>query len=688
MTKVFKNFMNTAGFISVVLTAVLLSAPYAAAQEENSRNSEYQLGTMTVTAQKQEENVQEVPVSMSVLNSIDLEDKNISNIWNLMDSIPGLMNFDTGMSDIFSQPSMRGITAPSSTFNTSVGLYVDGAPILASPGFSATLIDIERVEVLRGPQGTLYGKNTEAGAINIITRKPGNDVRGKVGFQYGEDNKKMLTGSVSGPVLKDKLFFSIAGQYDAKDGFVDNKYLGGHDDDNERYYGRGQVRWTPTSDWDVTLSMSRIATDEGGSPQVANAAMMAMYGQPALPDRATYSDYRPRRDTYNDIQTLKVDYQINSSVSISSITARKMTDWYAKVDYDFSPVHIYHVYNDSQYSNISQEFRVNWDTKKLKGVMGVYADSHMNDIDIGNLMPDSSKVSTTKRELGGDSYAVYGQADYELTKALHLIAGLRYEKQNMDYDDDMLGVDTDESWSKVTPKLTLQYHFSPSINVYATAAEGYRTGGFNHTATDLEYRTFDPEKLWSYEIGMKTSLLDNRLLINMSLYYMDIQDMQVEESIDPLTTYVTNAAEATSKGGEIEITAQPMKGLTLTAGFSYNETEFDSFSDSAGDYSGNKNPFAPEYTVNLGAVYRHSSGIFVSAGLAGYGEIYLEKQNQNKRDAFELINAKVGYEMEHFDIYLYAENLFDEEYDSLNYYGYYHNYSPPREVGLQLAYRF
>jgi len=646
------------------------------------------LNTLTVTAQKQEENIQEVPISLTVLDRLSLEDKNIDDVWDIMDNIPGLMNFDTGMSDIFAQPSMRGITAPSTTFNSSVGLYIDGAPVFASPGFAANLIDIERVEVLRGPQGTLYGKNSEAGAINIITHKPNNELRGKIGTRIGEDNKKMFTGSVSGPIIEDQLYFGLAGQKDTKDGFLKNETLGGYDDDRDRLYGQGQLRWTPNDDLDVSFIVSRMSADEGVSPQAPNANMMAMYGQPALPDRTTYSDFRPHKDATNDFQTLKVDYQLSESMSISSITARKVTDWKAKGDYDFTPMPIYHLYVDNEYSTLSQEVRLNWKSEKIKGLVGLYADKHSNDIDTGNVMPDFSHLATTKRELSGDSYSMFGQVGYALSDDLHLTTGLRYETQNMDYDDELLNINTDKSWSKVTPKISLQYRFSPNVNTYATVAQGYRTGGFNFTATDLEYQSFDPEELWNYEVGVKTNLLDNRVQLNASLYYMDIQDMQVEESVTPITTYVNNATEATSKGIELEITAKATENLILSAGLSYNQTEFDSFSDSSGDYTGNKNPFAPEYTINLGASYRHHNGFFASANVIGYGSIYLDKANQYERDAYEVVNTKIGYEIEDFDFYLYADNLFDKNYDSLNYYGYYNNYSPPREVGIQLAYRF
>ena len=678
------------------LLLMLFATPVAAEEKEPEQKvvredrsyATFEAQEMIVTAQKQEEELKDVPISVTVMTGYDVEDKRIDGIWKLADHIPGLMIVDVGMSDMFAMPSMRGITASANSFTTSVGLYVDGVPILSSPGFAANLLDIERIEVLRGPQGTLYGKNTEAGVISIITRQPDNEWRGRIGGEIGEDNKRLVMGTLSGPLIEEKLFFSLTGQFDSKDGFIKNAYLGGTDDDRERYYGRAQLRWTPSPDWDISLILSRLASDEGGGAQVGNEAMFAMFGLPVPPERTINSDLRSTKETYNDIHSLKIAFDVNDSMRLTSITARKMTGWDAERDFDFSPMHIYHVYMDSEYSRWSQEVRLNWQSGRMKGLIGLWGDMHLNDIDIGNILPDNSRTPTTKRELSGDSYALFGQIDYGLTEALHVTAGLRYEKQNMDYEDDLLVIDTDESWDKITPKLSLQYRFSPQVNVYATVAEGFRTGGFNHTATDVEYRTYDPEELWNYEVGVKTSLLENRLLVNAGVYYMDIKDMQVEEGTTPMIAYITNAAEATAKGVEIELTARVLEGLTITAGLGYNDTTFDTFKDALGDYSGNKNPFAPEYTFNLGAMYRHGKGLFLSADLMGYGDMYIDKANQEKMDAYELVNAKIGYEFDQLDVYMYAYNLFDVKYDMLNFHGYYNNYSSPREIGLQLAYRF
>ena len=165
--------------------------------------------------------------------------------------------------------------------------------------------------------------------------------------------------------------------------------------------------------------------------------------------------------------------------------------------------------------------------------------------------------------------------------------------------------------------------------------------------------------------------------------------MQVTESVAPAETYLTNAAEATGKGIELEMTARVTDGLSLIGGFGYIDIEFDEFKDVMGDYTGNKNPYAPEYTFSIGAQYRFHNGLYARADLIGYGEMYFDKANEYKRDAYQIVNAKIGYEAAHFDVYLYGKNIFDEQYDSFGFWsGYYAVYSDPGVAGLQVTCRF
>jgi iron complex outermembrane receptor protein len=614
---------------------------------------------MTVTAQKQEENVQEVPMSITVFDSLDIEDKKIESIRDMADFV---------------------ITAAPESFRVSTGLYVDGVPVLTGIGFVNEMLDIERIEVLRGPQGTIYGKGTEAGAINIITRQPDNEFRGKVSAQggkllsgeTGDKEKGEFSLNLSGPIQKDRLFFSIAGKYYQKDGFIENTMTGDDVDDRERWFGRAHLRWTPVDDLDISLIASRLEYDDGDANMNMGENGAAMFGLPAPEDRKVTSNMEGENNSSNDSQSLKIAYDISESLTLTSITTNWVYEDEGFADFDFSPATLMHSDKDSEYSKV-----------------GLYYDRDVFDVDyeVTSVIPQMAGV--TSRDVDGHTYAVFANLTYPLTKRLSLITGLRYEKEEQDFEDNISHQNSNASWDELSPKIALEYCFTPAIMTYVSASQGYRSGGFNWTAKDPHYISYDEEKLWSYEIGAKSAFLDNRLIINGSAYYMKIDDMQVNEAVSPMESYITNAAEATGKGVELEIRARPYDGLSLMAGFGYSDIEFDSFKDVLGDYEGNENPWSPEYTFNIGAQYRHESGFYVRADLIGYGKMYFDKANDYSRDAYEIVNAKIGYEAEDFDIYLYGKNLFDKEYDSDGYYGgMYTIYSDPGEVGLQAVYRF
>jgi len=686
-------FVSVALFTFSATTAVAQERAESNAQEKEvsqkeKLRKEYELETMTVTAQKQEENVQEVPVSITVFGEQDIEDKKIESVRELADFVPNLMIFDTG-GPMLNQPTMRGISAPFMAFSTSTGLYVDGVPILSSAGFEEGILDIERIEVLRGPQGALYGKNTQTGVINIISRQPDNEFRGRVSAEGGEDKKGQFSLNLSGPIQKDRLFLGIAGQYYQKDGFIENTITGDTVDDKKYWFGRAHLRWTPVDDLDVSLIASHLKHDSGEPHMNMGESGAAMFGLPAPQDRKVTSNLEGWNESNIDSQALKITYDISDSLTLTSVTARRIFEDYADADFDFSSATLMHCYKDIEYSKISQELRLDSSAERLKWLVGLYYDKDHRDAYYKVVSDIPPMAGFTSRDIDGDAYAAFAHLSYNLTQRLSLIGGLRYEQQKQEFEDNISNVKMDDSWSEFSPKIGLEYSFTPAIMTYVSASKGYRSGGFNFAATDPQYYRYDAETLWSYETGVKSAFLDNRLILNGSIYYMDITDMQVEQNVSPMASYVTNAAEATGKGIELEMTAKMFDGLDLMAGFGYSDVEFDEFRDVLGDYKGNENPFAPEYTFNIGAQYRHPCGFYARGDLIGYGKMYFDKANEYSRDAYEIVNAKVGYEAEDFDIYLYAKNLFDKVYDSDGYWdGMYTIYSAPREIGLQVVYRF
>ena len=655
-----------------------------------------ELETVTVTAQKQEENVQEVPVSVTVMGQPEIEDNNIDSIGELSDFVPNFMILNEGAA-VFNSPVMRGIYAPAETLTVSSGLFVDGVPVLSSTGYEDALLDIERVEILRGPQGTLYGKNTETGVVNIITRQPDNDFRAKISadvgkllsYETGDGLKQSYALNLSGPIQTDKLFLGVAGKFYQKDGFMENTLTGEPANDREHWFGRAHLRWTPSDRLDISLIASILQYDDDAVQTSLTEKGAAAYGLSGFTDRQVSSDLPGYNQACTDTQSLKIKYDFSDSMTLTSITARRVFDDDMTADWDFSPMKIMHTDKNNSYTKLSQELRLDSSSEKLQWLVGLYYDNDRNEFDIAMDSVFPSMASTTRRDFNGEAYAAFGQVGFSPIEGLRLIGGLRYEIQDQEYENYILGTTIDDSWNEFSPKLSVEYSWTPSTMTYVSVTKGYRSGGFNTFTNDPQYTTYDEEKLWSYEIGSKNLFWDNRLMLNGSVFYMDITDMQVTQAVSPTESYLSNAAEATAKGIELEMMVNVSKGLSVMAGLGYTDIEFDEYKDALGDYAGNKNPYAPKYTFNIGAQYRFQNGLYARADLVGCGEMYLDRANEYKRDAYEIVNAKIGYEAERFDIYLYGKNIFDKEYNAYGYYsGYYVLYSDPGEVGLQLAYRF
>lgn len=679
--------------VTVFLNIILIH--FAIAQEEETQRV-YDLGNITVTAQKQVENVQEVPISISVFNGQDIEDRGIQSVLELADFVPNLSIYQNAWSNIIT-PSMRGIHAHAHTFSVSTALYVDGVPNISCISYDDGILDIERIEVLRGPQGTLYGKNAEAGVISIITRQPDNEFRGKVTLQGGSllstENDDGLCGTfslnLSGPLVENRLFIGIAGKYYQQQGYIENVSTGDTANDKERWYGHGHLRWTPTDKLDISLLFSQMKYDDKGPNFGMTDLGFSAYGLPTNEYRQESSNIDPYNKSTENSQALKVTYDFNNILKLTSVTARRVYKDKRWSDLDLSQLSISHSKMDSQFEKLSQELRLNYARDRIKWLTGIYYD--MDDDDYYNEVVSDYSImaSTTDRDYEGESYAAFANFTYQMLQDFNTVVGLRYEKQDRKIKDNVTGGQRSDSWESITPKVVLEYFFTPSIMSYIGATKGFRSGGFNVPDIGAEYESYDQEELWSYEIGLKSAFLENRLIINGAAYYMDIEDMQVDEAISYLETYTTNAAEASGYGFELGAKVKLLKSLSMTAGFGYNHIEFDKFQDALGDYKGNTPSFAPEYTFNFGAQYRHSNGFCAGADLIGYGKMYLDNANAYSRDAYRIVNAKIGYETEQFDVYVYGKNIFDKKYDMIGYSGGYGIiYSDPGEIGLQVTYRF
>ncbi|CCK81467.1 TonB-dependent receptor [Desulfobacula toluolica] len=654
---------------------------FAQAQAQES----VQVDSITITANKMEENVQDVSAGITVFTEKSISDLRIDSISDVAAYTPNFMIYENGISGA-NAPVMRGMFADIHSHSVSAGMYVDGVPILDGMAYEQDMLDIERIEVLKGPQGTLYGKSSEAGVINIVTKKPGNIFTGKIAGEAGMDNKRKALVSMSGPMKKDKLYFGICALQDEKDGWVEDKNSGETVDDIQRRYGSAKLRYTPADNLDIVLQGSiRQYDDEQGHMNLTPMGA-AMYGLAAPENRKVTSDFSGGNKSKISSQSLNVDWDVTENLKITSTTAHRKLSKDMVLDYDFSPQTFLHCVNNDSNAKLSQELRTGFSNEKLKLVTGFYADKDkiVSDYTLYSIIPGMAMAS--KDEIKGTSGSAFTHAGFLLGEKLTILGGLRYDYQKKEYES--AGYSIDNNWDEISPKIGVEYKIKPTIITYAGISKGYLSGGFNPYAHEQAYLSYDEEKLWSYEIGAKSSFFDNRLILNAAVYYMDIDDLQVHEMIDSARSYTTNAARATGKGFELELTAMPVRGLSFMAGVGLSDVEFDEFKDAAGNYKGNKKPYAPEYSFNVGVQYRSVTGFYCRADITGYGDMYTDKKNEFKRDAYELVNAKIGYETEKFDVYIYGKNIFDKAYDSVYGDGFYVNYSKPAEAGVTITYRF
>jgi iron complex outermembrane receptor protein len=678
-----------AAIFAVTMVLNLFLAPSAAAQEEKSKQEtaqeekapeEYGLETMTVTVQKREEDIQDVPASVTALSDIQIEDAGIESTNEIHTLVPNFSAFDyvgTG----FSFYSIRGLsnytgqTAP-------VGIYIDDVPMITKYLTDSKIFEIERIEVLRGPQGNLYGLNSEAGIVNIITKKPGNIWTGAATVGFGDYETQSYKASVSGPVIKDKLFFGLSGMYDKQgEGYINAG--GDHPDTREIGAGRGQIRWTPNHDLDMTFSVTEETRDDG-MPR-----FVLVDDDPFdIPDK----NIDETSDVDADTQSLRIKYRA-PWFELTSVSARYSNDLDQIMSIDCSGMNLLSMtcYNDE--TTYSQEIRLNSidSDSAFQWLAGGYYFS-------GELIYDTTAIydaamldptgmtppglmtieDPTYTTLDTDTYAIFGQTGYTFFDKLTLTAGLRYDRDKKETDYYHQGFtifgmpptsykdsDTWEAWS---PKFIADYRWTPSVLTYVSAAKGYRAGGYAPYGADTaENAKFDPEYAWSYEAGLKTNWLDNRIMINAAAFYTKVKDFQIYRLNELLQPTYTNAPKVTLQGFEAELLARPLKGMDIMASFGYLDTEFDEYKDPfnpAGpkDYKGNKIPLSPEYTASLAAQYRLPCGLFARVEGNWLGDTYFDEANTNKQDAYLITNGKIGYETEYFDIYGFVNNISDKEY--------------------------
>ncbi|WP_028580154.1 TonB-dependent receptor [Desulfogranum japonicum] len=653
--------------LSVPITQLVISAPVLPVYAESApETTGFQLQTITVTATKRETAVEEVPASVTVKDGAFLENHEVRTTEDMTRFVPNLSFKKSISGNAF---VARGISTIDTALVSPMGLYINDVAYPLSYMQSQPFFDVERVEVLRGPQSTLYGKNSSSGVINVVLPEPDNEFFARGYIEGGSYETFSGAATARGPLVEDLLFFGITATGMDSQGYMENAVTGKNNvADEQNLSVRGVLRWTPTRDLDVSFSLDGLDRDYG------IAYMRYEEGPYATNAYEVSSNEEDRAELDNLGQTLRVKYAF-TDMELTSITAHQSTDYGMIFDFDRSQASFGYTEMDLEQDIWSQELRLTGAVSAFEWLGGLYAGIEKldNDWALNHVNPAITNTRITESDF--DNVALFGQISWALTDKLKTTAGLRLDHYDSSGSQDLtrsgqtIIFDQDLSETELLPTAALIYTFHDTVEGYLTYSTGWLSGGYNYySASSNDTFTYDPEYTQNYEAGVKTRFLDNRLQADLSIFYTDIDDKQVREEVSGGVGawQFTNAAKAHTTGVEVEFRAMPLKNMEIFGGLGYAYTEVDEWIGTADgkaiDYSGNQLPWAPDLTANIGVSYYWNNGFYGLADVSWNGTQYFDAANALEEDGYALVNLKAGYTMENWDISLWCKNLFDEKY--------------------------
>lgn len=666
-------------------------------------NALIQLDAVVVTAQKKEELLQNVPLSATAISAKQVQEYRLWNSKDLTALSPNLFSDNSG--DERNVTSIRGIVTTS--YDPAVATYIDGVNQFSLDTYIAGLNDIERIEILRGPQGTLYGRNAMGGVINIITKKPTNETKGFVELNAGNYGMQRYTAGIQLPVIKNKLFFGASLMYRNRNGYYTNDFNQTSFDRQDGILGNYYLRYMPGNSWDISLNVKHQNNQNNGAFPMVNGVDEAFKNPFKLSQDATA---KMIDNTMNGSLTFN---HSGPAVNFTSISAWQQNHRYydGPLDGDFSPADAVTIINNypgkwNKVKVFTQEIRLSSGASKsepIKWTAGTYffhqdnptkqATHFGNDATLlGAPDINFSTINTTIAKNTG--IAFYGQATYTIVKKLDLIAGLRYDHEEKilevegEYQKDggtafVTRADTSGrgNFNAFSPKLGLNYDVSANNSLYLTYSRGYRTGGLTQLSSDPSQPPlfpYQPEYSNNFEAGSKNTFFNDRLLLNATLFLTAVTNTQVPTLILPDAITVTkNTGKLTSKGAEVQLVAAPFKGLHVDYNFGYTNAKYTSLKVSqngeAVDLHGKKQIFTPAYTSMFAIQYSFDLGIkngmkvITRVELKSLGTQYFDLNNTIKQSPYSLINLRLGVSSKNYGIFLWSRNTGNKKYISYAY---------------------
>ncbi len=581
------------------LTAALWlgGSSLAYAQQAAPADDSQVVEDIIVTAQKTgAQALQSTPLTITAFSSRQIAEQQITNVKDLVQYTP---NLQVAQSSANAQIFIRGIGSTNvfAGSDPDVTVQVDGVYLARPSAQFGDFLDIERVEVLRGPQGTLYGRNAVGGTINVITKAPSNSFTGKVALTAGDYGLKQGQAYISGPLIADYLQGSLSLNYIGHKGYIDNLVAGAHDVDSAN---RGGVRGQLRAELGKVTATTRGDWFSGREYLESYDQLLApiLTPRPAPLANSTIGDYSRVAVDWAQILTTHgygvsedIEVPLTDRLTLKSLSAYRANHY--KVTNDSDATELSSAFNrqSEDQHQFSQELNLQWNTDRLASVAGVYYLREVIDGTTRSTTPPTSTERGALPHVVAEAKAVFAQGTYKLTDTLSITAGARYTWEDKDIvpygytrstaTGALVGVPfttpASSSYHAFTPKIGLDWKAAEHVMLYASATKGFKSGGFNYTARTLAALKFAPETIWSYEAGAKTDWLDNRLRVNLTGFWYDYTGLQVQALLSPGNSFVGNSKSATVKGLELEVTAKPTSGLTLISNTSLLDAKYGSF---------------------------------------------------------------------------------------------------------------
>lgn len=704
------------------------SAPASAA--EPATQPADQLQEVTVTAEKRSTSLQRTPIALSAFDSDTLKERNLTTVHDLQGLIPNLQMPGPVPSQSSQTFFLRGIGESDPIQNPAVAIYLDDSYIPRALGDLFDLADVERVEVLRGPQGTLYGRNTSAGAVRLITKEPTDDPQVIVSAGVGNLGAFTASGYVSGALVPGKLDASLTFLHKQRDGFTRDPTINKDVNDLDTNAARVKLRFRPSDDWDFQFSAD-------GTRDRSTTDYYTPVRQPGgYHPYISYAEDEPVNHFNGGGGAFRAIHPLSDALTFKSITTYRGFEQDPVVYDNDGEAGVKNV-NAIRYhqQDVTQEVQLLGDYEALKFSSGAFF-FHENFAADRNNFSGSGPASATATVTPGftplpnypqdqvsdtktNSIAVYGQGDYNLWRDLTLTVGLRLTHEEVSFTDQVIkdtvtGQRTAanvvplthayHNWNDISPKVGLSYQWTPDLLQYVSITRGFKGGGFDNRATAAIYaeQAFSPESVTTYETGIKGEWFDRKARTNIALFYNDYSDMQTNAYVPGTTVSLRqNAKSAHTTGVEFEGTLLPLSGLQWTQNVAYLYSVFDDFSNAAGGSATGKSlPYAPRWMVSSTLAYD------LPLSIPGDVRVEADAQYQSASNATVLnliqtriptqttVNASISYTTSdgHWNANFSAHNLLDRaNVVSAAYSGAPVNYwqyivAPPRTVMATLRY--